>query len=90
MKRYHLFYKGTGPKPQDVIAMVRSMPGVQIVNDTLPRSVVVDVSGQVAEERLRRLPYWSLQQSHPVKLGATTAESSLNKSVPPMRLLVKA
>jgi len=89
MRRFHLYYKGTGPKPLADIAKVREMPGVKVINDTLPRSVVVDVTGNLAEERLKRLPSWSLKQSHRVSLGSTPAESSIDKSVPGLRLLVK-
>lgn len=90
MARYHLFYVGTGAKPLADIARFRAMPGVEIVNDTLPRSVVVDVVGNIAEERLRRLPSWSLRQSHPVSIGSAPSEPSLNRTVPGLRLLVKS
>lgn len=89
MSRFHLFYVGSGAKPVEDIARVREMPGVKIVNESLPRSVVIDVSGDLAEERLKRLPSWTLRQSHPVTLGSAIVESSLNKVVPALRLLVK-
>jgi hypothetical protein len=89
MGRYHLFYVGSGAKPVEDIARVREMPGVEIVNDSLPRSVVVDVFGDIAEERLKRLPSWTLRQSHPVSLGTKIFESSMNRAVPALRLLVK-
>jgi len=89
MGRFHLFWAGSGVKPVEDIARVRDMPGVKIVNESLPRSVVVDVFGELAEERLKRLPSWTLRQSHPVSIGSAPAESSLNRAVPGLRLLVK-
>lgn len=90
MNRFHLYYTGTGLKPLADIARVRKIPGVQIVNDALPRSVVVDVTGSLAEQSLKSLSSWTLRQSHSVSLGATPAESSLNKAVPGLRVLVRA
>ena len=89
MGRFHLFYVGSGAKPLEDIARVREMPGVEIVNEALPRSVVVDVSGEIAEERLKRLPSWTLRQSHPVSIGTKLFESGMNRAVPAMRLLSK-
>lgn len=73
MGRFHLFWAGSGVKPVEDIARVRDMPGVKIVNESLPRSVVVDVFGELAEERLKRLPSWTLRQSHPVNIGSAPA-----------------
>lgn len=89
MGRFHLFYVGSGSKPVADITRIREMPGVEIVNDSLPRSIVVDVFGDLAEQRLKRLESWKLRQSHPVSLGTTVFESSLNRSAPGLRLVVK-
>jgi hypothetical protein len=89
MSRFHLFYVGPGARPLEDILLVREMPGVKIVNENLPRSIVLDVSCEVAVERLKQLPQWALRQSHPVRINTRLFESSANREVPALRVLTK-
>lgn len=89
MERFHLFYEGSGVRPASDIDRIRNTPGVTVVNETLPRSIVVDVDGDLAKARLTRIPFWVLRQSHPVSIGVPPIKSSLTKAIPGLRLVKK-
>jgi len=89
LDRFHLFYDGPGVRPPADIERIRKTPGVIIVNETLPRSIVVDVDGDLAKERLKRIPFWTLRQSHPVSIGTPPLKSGLSRTIPGLRLVKK-
>lgn len=68
MSQFLLYYTGKGLKPAEDVAKVRAIPGVVVINDSLPRGVVLEVSSSLAQQRLRKIPAWKLQESQDVEL----------------------
>jgi hypothetical protein len=73
MNQFLLFYTGTGPKPAADVVAVSRIPSVVIVNDNLPRSVVLEVSDNMAQQRLRHFTSWSLQASQDIELDTPSS-----------------
>lgn len=88
MTRLHLYYTGNGIMPPADVARIRNTFGVKIVNDRLPRSVVVDVDGDIAKESLKRLPRWSIRESQLVSIDSPVLEPTSGRLVPHLRLVV--
>ena len=87
MSRFLMYYTGDGPKPQSDVDKVRAMSGVVVVSDALPRSVVLEVANELVEQRLKRIPSWSLQESQTVSLDIGSTGTGATKQVPGFRLV---
>lgn len=85
MSRFLLFYTGRGPKPLADVAGLDGIPGVTVVAQPSPRTVVLDISDELAAQRVRRLPHWVLQQSQPLALDEPDCLSP--SAVPGLRLV---
>ena len=86
MSRFLLFYKGKGPKPLDDITKVAKIRGVRIVSQPTPRSVLLEISSDLAVKRLRDFSQWTLQMSQPLQLETEPGEL-LPSQVPGMRVV---
>lgn len=87
MCQFLLYYTGTGLKPAADVAEVRRIPGVVVINDALPRSVVLEVSDNLAQQRLKRFPAWKLQASQDVELDAPSAMAKKETRVSRLRVV---
>jgi hypothetical protein len=86
MSRFLLFYKGKGPKPLADIVRVGKIGGVKVVAQPTPRSVLLEISNDLAVQRVRGLSQWTLQKSQPLQLE-TEPEDLLHSQVPGLRVV---
>jgi hypothetical protein len=87
MSLFLLSYKGLGERPQSDIEQVRQMAGVEIINEKLPRGMVLNITSDLAKHRLKKLDNWSLYESQTVTIHSPWDYLSNTKSVPPLRLV---
>jgi hypothetical protein len=86
MSRFLLFYKGKGPKPLEDVTRVGRIRGVKVVAQPTPRSVLLEISNELAVQRVRGLSQWTLQMSQPLQLE-TEPEDLLHSKVPGLRVV---
>lgn len=86
MSRFLLFYKGKGPKPLEDITRVGRIRGVKVVAQPTPRSVLLEISNDLAVQRVRGLSQWTLQMSQPLQLETELGEL-LQSKVPGLRVV---
>lgn len=85
MSQFLLYYTGKGLKPADDVAKVRAIPGVVIINDDLPRGVVLEVSSNLAQQKLKRFPAWKLQASQEVEIDTPCTVGRNGTGAPHLR-----
>lgn len=61
-------FMGKGPVPSDDINKARTLLGVTIVNDSLPRGVALRLDHPAARTVLEKIPGWALFDSQDVDL----------------------
>jgi len=69
------------------VEKVRAMSGVVVVSDALPHSVVLDVANELVEQRLKKIPSWSLQESQTASLDIGSTGTVATRQVPGFRLV---
>jgi hypothetical protein len=87
MSQFLFYYTGKGPKPVADVARVRMIPGVVVINDSLPRSVVLEVSDNFAQQLLRGIATWKLHASQDVELDSPVTVGRYGTRAPRLRLV---
>lgn len=87
MSRFLLYYMGKGPKPEKDVAQVKRIPGVVVVTEPSSKSVLLDISNDVAAQRVRGFPHWTLQASQRVKLEPEPLEDLMHSQAPGFRVV---
>jgi len=87
MSQFLLYYMGKGPKPQNDVAKVRRIPGVVVVTEPSPKSLLLDISNDLAAQHVRRFTEWTLQASQTVTLEPQPVEDLMHSQVPGYRLV---
>lgn len=59
MNRYVLHYTGVGTPPDADLQQIRTMPGLAIVEDSLPSLCLIEAT-DAAVRRLREMPSWNV------------------------------
>lgn len=87
MSRFLLYYMGKGPKPEHDVAKVSRIPGVVVVTEPSSKSVLLDISNDIAAQRVRSFPQWILQTSQRVSLEPQPADDLMHSKVPGLRIV---
>jgi hypothetical protein len=67
MGRYILRYAQSQAAPADHVHAIRSMPGVQVLDES-PKMLLVDADESALREKLKGMPGWSMhnEQGYPL------------------------
>lgn len=68
MRLFSFHYAGDGSRPETDMVQIRTMPGVVVVNEILPKRLILQVTDDLAVQRLKNLSGWVLQESQTVSL----------------------
>lgn len=63
MSRYILRYGGSQETPAEHVESIRSVPGIQVIDES-PKMLLVDGEESALREKIKDLPGWSI---HPEK-----------------------
>ena len=87
MARFILLYLRKGPKPAADIKRVQDIPGVTVINESLPRCLELQVRGLFAQRTLRRIPEWQLLESPLVDQDQTSSAQAVLRPIPHLYLV---
>lgn len=87
MSQFLLYYTGKGPKPQNDVRKVSQIPGVIVLTEPSSRSVLLDISNDIAAQHVRHFREWTLQASQTLTLEPQPLEDLMHSQVPAYRIV---
>ncbi len=68
MRRFVLLHKGRGNPPKEDCERIQALPGVRIIDDELPRLLLVEAKEEELRDLITQMPSWVMTAETSVTL----------------------